>query len=51
MDQHAELFTDLSVTDFEAGSVPPLPPVATEEPDEEARPSRPPPKRTVERQR
>jgi ABC-type transporter Mla subunit MlaD len=51
MDQHAELFSDLSVTDFEAGSVPPLSRAAVEEPEEEARAPRPPRPKTVERQR
>jgi hypothetical protein len=41
LDQHAEIFSDLSVTDFETGSVPPLP----SEPEAEAEERRPPPPR------
>jgi hypothetical protein len=49
MDQHAEIFSDASVTDFEAGSVPPLP----SEPEDEAEPAlpRPPRPRVGQRQR
>ena len=43
LDQHAEIFSDLSVTDFETGSVPPLP-RAPEEEAEERRPSPPRPR-------
>lgn len=41
LDQHAEIFSDSSMTDFETGSVPPLP----AEPAEEAEEQRPPPPR------
>jgi hypothetical protein len=41
LDQHAEIFADTSVTDFETGSVPPLP----GEPEEEAEERRPVPPR------
>ena len=41
LDQHAEVFSDLSVTDFETGSVPPLP----REPGGEAEEQRPTPPR------
>jgi len=51
LDQHAEIFSDLSVTDFETGSVPPLP-RAPEEAVEEEPASPPPPRpRVGQRQR
>ena len=50
MDQHAELFSDLSVTDFETGSVPPLPREPEERPRRGAAP-RPPRPRVGQRQR
>jgi hypothetical protein len=49
LDQHAEIFTDMSATDFEPGSVPPLPRAPEEEAEEE--PSRPPRPRVGQRQR
>jgi hypothetical protein len=45
LDQHAEIFADLSVTDFETGSVPPLPRAPEEEAEEAA--STPPPRPRV----
>jgi hypothetical protein len=52
MDQHAELFSELSATDLEAGSVPPFSPKAAEEDEEEAPQPPPPPRpRAAERQR
>ncbi|HXV65367.1 MAG TPA: hypothetical protein VEK15_32025 [Vicinamibacteria bacterium] len=51
LDQHAELFSDISVSDFEAGSVPPLSRPVADEPDEET-PHPPPPRpKTVQRER
>jgi ABC-type transporter Mla subunit MlaD len=49
LDQHAEIFADMSATDFETGSVPPLPRAPEEEAEEE--PSRPPRPRVGQRQR
>jgi len=49
LDQHAEIFTDLSVTDFETGSLPPLPRAPEEEAEEQA--ARPPRPRAGQRQR
>jgi hypothetical protein len=49
LDQHADIFSDASITDFETGSVPPLP-RAPEEEAEEQRPT-PPRPRVGQRQR
>jgi hypothetical protein len=51
MDQHAELLSELSVTDFEAGSVPPLSRTAVDVDEEDAPPPLPRHPKTVERQR
>jgi hypothetical protein len=49
LDQHAEIFADLSLSDLETGPVPPIPIAPEEEPEEQGR--RPPPPRTGQRQR
>ena len=51
LDQHAEIFSDLSVTDFETGSVPPLPREPEEEAEEPPASPRPPRPRVGQRQR
>ena len=51
MDQHAELFSDVSATDFEPGSVPPLPREPEEEAEEAPASPRPPRPRMGQRQR
>ncbi len=50
LDQHAEIFADLSLSDLETGSVPPIP-IGPEEETEEPAPTRPPRPRTGQKQR
>ncbi|HSF19452.1 MAG TPA: hypothetical protein VLK65_28270 [Vicinamibacteria bacterium] len=51
LDQHAELFSDISVSDFEAGSVPPLSRAVADEQDEETPHAPAPRPKTIQRQR